>query len=170
LGVGFSPVKFIILTQGQFTIVSDKDFADLVKHKWCTLLGHNGRHRACRSAIVNGKRKTVLMHRIILNAKDGQQVDHRNGDTLDNRRSNLRLCTCQQNCCNRGKQANNTSGYKGVYLSAPNKARCWHAKVGSKQPGKIVYGGYFHTAKQAAKKYDQLAKKIHGKFAKLNFP
>jgi hypothetical protein len=95
----------------------------------------------------------------------GKDTDHINGDTLDNRRCNLRVCSHQQNISNRKKQRNpTTSQYKGVHL---DKARGkWHAKLRSH--GRMVHIGYFTSEEDAAQAYNEAARKHFGEFARLN--
>jgi len=104
------------------------------------------------------KKDNLRMHRLIVKADDGQEVDHINRDKLDNRKSNLRLCTRAENNQNRGKFSNNKSGLKGAY-----------AKRGKYQStirynGKTIYLGTFKTAIEAHKAYLAKAKQLHGKF------
>ena len=80
--------KLIPLTQGKYAIVDDEDFDELSKHKWC-LMFTKGRSYAVRRPSEN---LTILMHRFILNPPKQMDTDHKNGDGLDNRRSNLRAC------------------------------------------------------------------------------
>jgi hypothetical protein len=106
--------------------------------------------------------RCVLMHRFLLDPPRGVQVDHINGDTLDNRRENIRLATASQNLCNRrpfGK-----SGFKGVHRTRT----AWLARIGF--DGKSLHLGSFQTAEEAAKAYDAKAKERYGEFARLNFP
>jgi hypothetical protein len=110
--------------------------------------------------------KIVKMHREIMNAPAGVFVDHRYGDGLDNRKVNLRIATRAQNQYNRRKTSKKTtSKYKGVHLDRNrNKYR---AIIGCS--GKRIFLGYFDNETDAAKAYDEAAKKYHGEFAKLNF-
>lgn len=152
----------IPLTRGLFTIVDDEDHAALVVMKWHAS-GDPGRLYACHRVSNN---ETLRMHRVILGAVAGQIVDHVDGDTLNNSRSNLRLCTQRQNSCNRVRGARDgrpTSRFKGVYFDRG----WWRAKllVAEKQ----TYLGYFRTEEQAARAYDRAALLAHGEFARLNF-
>lgn len=113
--------------------------------------------------IVGGKMQDRL-HRNIANAKKGDYVDHIDGNKLDNRKQNLRICTNAENCRNRGMQANNTSGYKGVSWS--KVANKWTARI--KADGSYKGLGYFDTDKKAAQAYNDAAIQYHGEFAKLN--
>ena len=154
-------MRRIPLTQGKFALVDDGDYDWL--NQWMWYYSKNG-----YAARKNGK--IVYMHNAIMNTPPGFHTDHKETGKqdygLDNRRSNLRICTVSQNLANRGPQKNNTSGYKGVewYKSRSN----WRAKI--KSAGKFVHIGYFKTAEEAAKAYDVVAKRLFGEFAFLNFP
>lgn len=95
-------------------------------------------------------------------------IDHINGDGLDNRKQNLRICTKSENACNRGIDRDNTSGYKGVcYISNKTKrVKRWIAQIAINK--KHICIGYFHTKEEAAIAYNEAATKYHGEFAKLN--
>ena len=106
------------------------------------------------------------MHRLILDAPDGAQVDHIDHDSLNNQRSNLRLCTCSENQRNRrGRPKNNTSGYIGVAWYR----RCgrWGSQIWVN--GKDHWLGLFDDPAEAARVRDAAAKRLHGEFATLNF-
>lgn len=108
--------------------------------------------------------KLLYLHRVILNPVDGQMVDHINHDKLDNRRSNLRICTNRQNTSNQQLRSKNTSGYKGVVWFKDRQK--WRA--GIKVNYKFKHLGYFDDILEAAKAYDVAARKYFGEFAKLN--
>lgn len=101
-----------------------------------------------------------LLHRIIVKPPNDLEIDHRNRDRLDNRRSNLRICTRSQNAMNRLKQSNNRSGFKGVVFSKRYKK--YIAQI--KAQGIYHWLGYFNTAKEASKAYVEAATIYHGKF------
>lgn len=113
--------------------------------------------RASRTTTLN-----IFMHRLLL--PDAEQVDHINGNGLDNRRCNLRAATPGQNMANRPRRRDNRTGFKGVHRSGPG----FSAQIKSK--GVRTYLGYYKTADAAARAYDWAALQIHGPFARTNFP
>ena len=136
-------MKKILLSQGKYALVDDEDFLFLSRWKWCVSMMKAGPY-AVRRKPGGG---TLLMHRIVVGAQKGLDVDHRNGNTLDNRRSNLRLCTHAENIRNRTKKnSNNTSGIPGVYYHAPTKKWCARLKIDGKQ----LYLGLFFSKSKAA--------------------
>lgn len=159
-------MKTIKLTQGQIALVDDEDFDRLNGFRWSvTWNKHTKSFNATRSSPrVNGKRHTIRMHREILNAKLGEEVDHINHDTVDNRRENLRLCSTGQNCVNRRRRVDNTSGFKGV--SWDNGHGKWRSRLMVNR--KPHYLGRFATALEAAIAYDRAARDEFGEFALTN--
>jgi hypothetical protein len=108
-----------------------------------------------------GKGKKVYLHRLVMDAKPGQVIDHIDGNTLDNRRRNLRVATRSQNAQNR--RAVGRSGYLGVEVHEGGfVARTQHKGVRH-------YIGLFKTAEDAARAYDKKALELHGDGARLNF-
>lgn len=105
-------------------------------------------------------------HRMVFGPiQDGMLVDHINGNTLDNRKVNLRLCDRSQNAFNRGKAKNNTSGFKGVYLDRSKfRPRPWRAAF--KARNKNINVGMFATAEEAYAAYCEAVKKYHGEFGR----
>ena len=157
-------MKLIPLTKGYFTKVDDDDFKKFAIYRWFSRGSRNG-IRPCRDGHNEGKIVNVSLYRLIMNAPKNMQVDHINGDTLDDRKCNLRLCTASQNSQNRSKEKRNTSGFKGVSWDRRNKK--WRAMIGHNN--KMYYMGLFTDKIDAAKAYDQKAKELHGEFACLNF-
>jgi len=157
-------MKEIPLTKGYVAIVDDEDYQPLSKYSWIAHV--NGGHVcAIRSTHVNGKSVNLRMHRVIMNAPRELEIDHVNGDPLDNRKSNLRLCTHQQNCHNFRKYKGK-SRYKGVY---PIKGSIkWGSQL---RCGDTCYTlGRFMAEEEAAHAYDTAARKHFGEFARCNFP
>lgn len=153
--------KRIELTKGQYTLVDDDLYDYLNQWSWNATL-QNGTWYARRTD-VGPARKQIKMHRLITNAPDGMFVDHINGNGLDNRRSNLRICTREENGRNRKLYINSTTGFKGVQFRGEKKYR---ARVSF--DGRRIHLGYFETAIDAAKAYNAAAIKYHGDFARLN--
>jgi HNH endonuclease/AP2 domain len=155
-------LKFIQVSNGKMAIVDDEDFEIVSKHHW-----HQDGAGYIRTNIWKGNRKDSAprLHRMVLpNTPKHLHIDHKNGDKLDNRKSNLRICSSSQNARNRGPQNNNTSGYKGVIY---DKARSkWRSEICVE--GKRKYLGRFTTAEEAAKAYNDAAIQFHGEFAYIN--
>lgn len=146
----------IPLVKGVSALVDDRDIRFVNNFKWNT--GSRGYVTSC----INGK--VVLLHRFIMNAPKGMEVDHINGNPLDNRRINLRLCNSNQNKWNRTKSINKSSKFKGVYWDV--RTRKWI--VGIRKNYKHSYLGSFSLEQDAAKAYNNAAIKYFGEFAKLN--
>jgi hypothetical protein len=159
-------MKEISLTQGKVVLVDDEDYEELNKYKWSAFRDSKGlgTYYAILHIWVNGVRTPVRMHRIIVGAKPSEQVDHRDGDGLNDQRNNLRTCTNSQNQHNRRLQKNNTTGFKGVYLHKPTKQ--WVSYI--RLDGKLHYLGLYATPRDAAHAYDRAAKEMHGDFARDN--
>jgi hypothetical protein len=160
-------MKEIPLTQGKVAIVDDEDFEELSKVKWCaqkskdTFYAVRGLYRSDKKT-----KGQIIMHRVILDAPTDKFVDHINGDGLDNRRENLRLCSHAENQRNKGKQKNNTSGFKGV---------CWHKRskkwyVQIMADKKLINVGLFTTLEEAVSAHKSAALKYHGEFARVREP
>lgn len=159
-----SSMTKIELTQGFYSIIDSEDFSRIAKYSWC--LHKNGK-QGKKYAATRTKNKYVLLHRLILDAVNSKfQVDHINGDTLDNRKQNLRLCSRSENLRNGKKHIDSKSKYKGVIYNKLNKN--YRARICKDY--KIIEIGSFKTEKGAAKAYDKKAIELFGSFAKLNFP
>lgn len=162
----------IELTKGMSAIVDESDYEKLVNFKWQAHRENNGHYAVCSVRQDNGKYKQFRMHRMILNISDSRIfIDHKNGNTLDNRKENLRIASYGENSRNLSKKLkNNTSGYRGVGLASGSEKRSkpWAARI--KLNGKLKHLGYFTTAEDAAKAFDKAAKELFGEFCgKLNF-
>lgn len=162
---GEGEIVRVPLSRGQFAIIDSGDADRVLAHRWCAMRAKNRRWYALRHSQSGGKTQTILLHRFIMNAAPGLQVDHVNLDALDNRRCNLRMATQSQNLCNRQRTRVNKSGFKGVIWDR------WESKFRARiSYNKVTYSlGAFATAEEAARAYDAAAKKLHGEFARLNF-
>lgn len=118
-------------------------------------------HQGYPATTLDGGYKLYL-HRMVADAKPGAIIDHKNGDKLDARRENLRVATKSQNAANVGRLSTNKSGLKGVSKKGSRFRSFVH------KDGRTIYLGSFQTKEEAACKYDREAKKLFGKFAKLN--
>lgn len=153
----FFTMKQIPLTKGQFAIVDDSEFNSLSKFRWHAS-GKKDNYYAARS-------DKSLMHRIIMNISETKViVDHKNGNTLDNRKENLRVCNKAQNSMNKVLGKNNSCGWKGV--SRLRKHGRWSASIALDK--KKYHLGSFDTPEDAARAYNEAAIKLHGDFANLN--
>ncbi len=151
----------ILLTQGKTARVDDRDYTYLNQWHW-----HAYRVREIIYAQRSGdnNRHNILMHRQLLGVLDGFEVDHIDGDGLNNCRTNLRVCLHQQNGYNRAKRIAKSSVYKGV--SWHQICGKWRASI--KVNGKMIDLGHFLSEKEAALSYNQAASYHFGEFAKLN--
>ena len=155
-------VREIILVADRGTaLVDDADYDALSQFKW---FRHSYGY-ACyrRGTVKHGTYRTFLMHRVILDAADGQYVDHIDGNPLNNQRSNLRLCTQSENMGNTSARGG-SSKYKGV--QRPANSITWVAKIGHQ--GKYYHLGSFQSEVDAALAYNEAAIRLFGEFARLN--
>jgi hypothetical protein len=155
-------MKEVQLTQGFVAIVDDEDFDLVSQHKWQVTRQRGSLLYARTSMKIEGKTKSVGMHRLIMGLPVNFHIDHRNGNGLDNRRGNLRLATIAQNQANQLK-GRGKSSFKGVSYEHSK----WRARITVSQ--KRLHLGCFDTEEEAAKAYDAAATKIWGDFACLNF-
>ena len=156
-------MKNIKLTNGGVFGVDDCDHPLVSQFKW--------RSGGVKDKIypvrwMNNKKHILQkVSQFIMKAPRGLVVDHINGDTLDNRRSNLRICTKQQNGWNRGKTLRvTTSKYKGVHFDRRTKK--WRAMI--KYNNRKMHIGSFKNERDAARGYDHKAAELFGKYAKTN--
>lgn len=162
-------MKEIPLTCGLVTIVDDDVYEWASRFNWHAEKRRTGFYAVRNSArdAVTGKQKTIRLHREIMKPTRIEKVDHKFGDTLDNRRENLRIATNAENCrAHCKKRANSTSRFRGVHWNS--ECNRWQAQImfGSKK----FYLGLFSVEKDAAVAYDRKAVELFGQFSQPNFP
>lgn len=152
-------MKTIPLTQGYKALVDDEDYEELSKHEWCIILP------TLRVVRYYG----ISMSREIMKAPPYLDVDHRNGNRLDMQKFNLRICNRSQNVQNSRKRKSTSSKYKGVCFVY----KSWRTDICFRD----IFGqqvrlrlGHFSSEEEAARAYDDEARKKFGEFAALNFP
>jgi len=155
-------IRHIALTKGKFAIVDACDYERLNRYRWFAMKGD----RTFYAIRNDPQRGTVLMHREIMHAPKGVPVDHIDRYGLNNRQSNLRLCTPSQNNCNQGPHRRGSSRFRGV--SWQKSAHKWAATICYR--GVHYYLGLFEDEVEAARARDRKALELHGEFAWLNFP
>lgn len=144
-------------------LIDSEDYELISKYKWHV---HKWRYVFYVQAWtnINGKGKTLLMHKLILGAKRKEIVDHIDGNGLNNQKTNLRICTNTQNCWNQRIAKNNTTGFKGVTFVKATKRYRARIRVNSK----LILVGDFKTAQEAGEAYNWAALNHYGDFARLN--
>jgi hypothetical protein len=152
-------MAIITLTRGMQVELDDEDFEALSHLKWYALAGGGGKFYAYRMQA----RKGFLMHRVIMNAPDGMEVDHKNGNTLDCRRNNLRIVTHGQNMMNSAIRSHNTSGLKGV--SWNKQRQKWRADI--RVSRRQINLGFFADKDVAYAAYCEASQKHHGEFGRV---
>lgn len=163
-------MKEIALTRGYVAVVDDDDYEILSAHRWRASVMKPKRdgsvtvYGICTTTIAKGKEATQYLHRLILCAGMGTQVDHINGNGLDNRKNNLRICTCAENNRNRLPSHGGASKFKGVVWS-----KCWGKwRSTIRENGKKRHLGYFANEIDAANAYDVAAMRLFGEFCVTN--
>lgn len=152
----------IPLSQGKFAHVDAGVDLSILRRVWhYTAKGY----AATNEPKAEGGQRTVLLHRLIMNAPDDCEVDHIDGDPLNNRTSNLRLVSRQQNMFNQRKRKGTVSRFKGV--SWCKRSERWLAQIMVNKRNKFL--GYFSVEEEAAAAYDSAAREFFGEFARPNF-
>ncbi|MGB2808581.1 MAG: hypothetical protein WBC22_12630 [Sedimentisphaerales bacterium] len=160
------PFRRIPLTQGKYAIVDPEDYDRISKHKWHLIRSPRSDYATRCVTIGYRRQKQISMHRVIMNARPGQCIDHIDHNGLHNRKANLRLASMAQNSWNKRKQrGKHSSRFKGVSWFAREKK--WQARIQAN--GRKIFLGSFTREIDAAKAYDTAAGKYHGQFALLNF-
>jgi len=145
-------------------LIDDEDYELIKDYTWCVVKDSNTFYSLTHIKTNKYKKKNIFLHRLIMNLKKGEICDHINGNGLDNRKSNLRLCSYQQNNMNRKSWKNSTSKFKGI--SWNKLAKKWKVTIGKDK--KNIHLGYYENEFDAALVYNGAAKYLHGEFAKLN--
>ncbi len=167
-------MRLVALSRGAFTLIDDADWELVRGHTWYAHTTGVGLIYACTT--LPGAKSKTCMHEILMRPPEGMTVDHIDGQTLDNRRANLRVCTISQNAHNRRKGQykgrNCTSRFKGVtrfiYEGKAGTIIRWRSKIFHES--KCHHLGTFDHEIEAARAYDTAAKQFFGPFARLNFP
>jgi hypothetical protein len=157
-------IEIIRLSKDYFTIIDSEDLPRVSKYKWHTTTVN--KYNKPRAVCSFKGRKTLKLSRLIMNAPDNMVVDHINGNPLDNRKCNLRICSQRENMLNRNLNRNNKSGYKGVSWSKRDNK--WLSELQTNN--KSYYLGIYKDKIEAAKAYDKKAIEFFGEYAKTNFP
>ena len=151
----------IELTQGKVAIIDEADWPLVSGFGWYAVKDRNIWYAQANTSRKEGPRRTVRMHRLLLGLTDQKiKIDHRDGNGLNNRRTNLRACTHAQNLWNTVAHANNTSGFKGV--SWDKQSGRWKAQIRGDLKKKHI--GYFSTPEEAYAAYCAAALELHGEF------
>lgn len=152
----------IPLTQDKFAQIDDADYGLVKDAKWYAVrYAKRGTFYAVRYTFYAGRKCPIAMHRELLGLRcgDGMEVDHADGDGLNNRRENLRCCSRSQNAKNRKKSLHGTTPFKAVY----REGRKFRARI--TVDGVRLHVGTFNTAEEAHVAYVEAARKYHGEFA-----
>jgi hypothetical protein len=152
----------ILNIKGYNVIIDDKDYEEVAKIDWHILSGKGKVYFRKSKYLGKNKRKTILLHRYIIKAPVDMEVDHINSDTLDNRKSNLRICKRSENAMNR-KPNKSKTGYKGVHFRKDRGK--YTAQI--RKNYKIYFLGYFNTPEEAYKAYCEASKKYHGEYGRI---
>ena len=155
-------MKYIDLPNNKQVIVDDEDFDYLNQFKWNFNSRYvvRNKHNKCYGKCKGKGCSKVFIHRVIMNTPKGMETDHINGNTLDNRKINLRICTRSQNAFNSSVHRDTHSGYKGVYWNSINKK--WIVTIRRK------YFGSFSSKELAAQIYNENVVDYYGEYSRLN--
>lgn len=160
-------MKKIIINSPKYgrheVLVDDEDYELASKYRW-SLSKTDGKTYACTAIGGRKNKKAFSMHRLLLDFPKGKCIDHHDGNGLNNQRNNIRIATDSQNQFNSDKPKTNSSGYKGVSWRRDKQKFQVQIKFNKNH----IHAGYFDNVIEAAKKYNELALRHHGEFARLN--
>lgn len=152
-----------IIIKGRDVTVDDEDASLVIGRPWYFL--PRGYVVYTEKGPAASKRPKTYLHRLVLGLEkgDGKEVDHINGNPLDNRKSNLRLCTRSQNMANKNACINSRTGIRGVGWN--EKRKMWEVFLSKDR--KTVFGGRFKTKIAAIERRNKLSRDLHGEFARM---
>lgn len=151
------------LLRGEICSVDDSDWRLVSSYSWRAAYSYkNGRRGRVSGVVARSGRKLVLLHRILLNPSTHEEVDHKDGNPLNNCRNNLRLASRAQNSRNRGRARSNRVGFKGVYLDPRRILHPYRAEI--RADGRKIKLGSFATPERAHEAYKAAAIRLHAEF------
>jgi hypothetical protein len=156
-------VAYVTLTQGYEAIIGAADVPLVESWNWFAMVQSHTVY-AIRKEYNGTKQRTICLHRVVMGEPEGLQVDHEDGDGLNNQRYNLRVASSFQNSHNRRVSSNNKSGFKGVCWNKGSGK--WLAQIGFNSGKK--YLGLFTSPEEAHAAYCQASKKYHGEFGRTS--
>ncbi len=152
---------YITLTKGYVAVIDAADIDKVSGRNWCALVSPKRKAvYAVRVDTNHYRQTTILMHRVIAQAPADMHVDHIDGDGLNNRSANLRLCTQAENNLNLGVRSDNQSGFKGVFFDS--RSGKWRAEI--RRGGRTRHLGFFGSPEEGHEAYQSASVEIHGEF------
>ena len=155
-------MKKIALTQGLFATIDDEDWELVSKHRWHACWEGNTFYAVTKIRRADGSRASIRMHRLLLEARNGLDVDHCDGNGSNNVRANLRIATRSQNMRNCRRHADTASGMKGAYWDKNRRGWFSHIQV----DGRLIYLGSFSTPDEAHAAYCAASVRYHGELGR----